>query len=393
MDEMELRELIARDESDRLELTESTTDTGKFSEAVCAFSNDLPDHRQPGYLLIGVRSDRRIVGTRVTDQLLQNLGSLRDSGNIQPLPVIAVEKVSTADGDVAAVTVQPSQLPPVRYRGRTCIRNGPRRGYATHMEETRLIEKRVSHARTFDAEPCLGSGIQDLAQPLFLIDYRQQAIAPEVIQENQRTVEEQLASLRFFDLARHCATNAGIILFGTDVRRWLPGDYIQFLRVAGDSLAAPVVNDRELHGDLLTVLRELDALVDAQLTQFPVEESALRERNVEAWPRVAVRELLMNAVMHRDYSSSAPLRITWMDDRLEIQSPGSLYGDATPSNFPRQTSYRNPVIAEAMKALGYVNRYGRGVIRAREALEKNGSPDAEFEFDSGFVLATIRRRA
>jgi ATP-dependent DNA helicase RecG len=119
----------------------------------------------------------------------------------------------------------------------------------------------------------------------------------------------------------------------------------------------------------------------------------LRERTVEAYPRIAVRELLMNAVMHRDYAATAPMRVTWFDDRLEIQSPGSLYGEASAANFPYQTSYRNPVMAEAMKALGYVNRYGRGVLRAQDALARNGSPPAEFAFDAGYVLATIRRRA
>ena len=72
---------------------------------------------------------------------------------------------------------------------------------------------------------------------------------------------------------------------------------------------------------------------------------------------------------------------------------GGLYGEASRENFPRQTSYRNPVIAEAMKGLGFVNRYGRGVLRAQAALEKNGSPPPEFQFDAGYVLATIRRRA
>ena len=61
------------------------------------------------------------------------------------------------------------------------------------------------------------------------------------------------------------------------------------------------------------------------------------------------------------------------------------------ANFPQQTSYRNPVVAEALKALGYVNRYGRGVLRAQDALAKNGSQPAKFQFDAGFVLATIRR--
>jgi ATP-dependent DNA helicase RecG len=392
MTEHQLRELVARHESDRFEMTIATKDTDKFSEAVCSFANDLPDHRAPGYLLIGVRDDGTIMGSAVTDELLRNLAALRGDGNIQPLPDIVVEKVSTSDGDVAVVTVQPSPLPPVRYKGRVCIRTGPRRGYATEAEERRLIEKRISHARTFDAEPALGSTLDDLATPLFLIDYRAQAIAPEVIEENRRPLDHQLASLRFFDLTRVCPTNAGVLLFGLDVRKWLPGAYIQFLRVDGVTLAGDVVNSREIDGDLLTVLREMDALVDAQIAQFPVAVTTLREKTVESYPRIAIRELLLNAVMHRDYRSTAPLRLTWLNDRVEIQSPGGLYGDASPENFPRQTSYRNPIVAEALKALGYVNRYGRGVIRAQEVLQANGSPEAEFSFDHGYVLATIRRR-
>ncbi|MBL9126696.1 MAG: transcriptional regulator, partial [Verrucomicrobiales bacterium] len=65
---------------------------------------------------------------------------------------------------------------------------------------------------------------------------------------------------------------------------------------------------------------------------------------------------------------------------------------ATPQNFPRQTSYRNPTVAEALKVLGFVNRYGRGVARAQEALARNGSPAARFEFGDTFFLATIPAR-
>jgi ATP-dependent DNA helicase RecG len=392
MTEQELRAIIADHESDRVELTISTTNTDKFSEAVCAFANDYPNHGAPGYLVIGVDDSKRFAGLKVSEGLMQTLGGLRSDGNIQPLPELRVEKVVTDEGDAAVVVVQPSPLPPVRYKGRVCIRVGARRAYATEQEEWRLTERRVSHARTFDARPALGSTLEDLALPLFLIDYRPQAVAAEVIEENNRPHQQQLASLRFFDLSQGCPTNAGILLFGLDVRNWLPGAYIQFLRVDGDSLAADIVNDRELSGDLLTVLRELDALVDAQLEQFPVATSTLQEKSVESYPRVAVRELLMNAVMHRDYASTAPLRVTWLSDRVEIQSPGGLFGEASPENFPEQTSYRNPVVAEALKALGYVNRYGRGVIRARAALAANGSPPAEFRFENGYVLATIRRR-
>jgi ATP-dependent DNA helicase RecG len=100
----------------------------------------------------------------------------------------------------------------------------------------------------------------------------------------------------------------------------------------------------------------------------------------------------MNAIMHRDYQSNTPIRFYWFNDRIEIQSPGGLYGDVTPENYTRRNSYRNPVMAEAMKSLGYVNRYGYGIQRTQKLLADNENPRAEFEFDAGSVLVIIRRR-
>jgi ATP-dependent DNA helicase RecG len=390
MTEDELRKIIDECESDRIEFTTSVNKTDKHAEAVCAFANDLPGYGKPGYLVIGVQDDRKIVGVKVDDELLLNLAGLRAHGNIQPLPSIAVEKVPTANGDVAVVTVQPAQLPPVRYRGRVCIRLGPRRDFGTEQDGRVLTEKRFSHALTFDAEPSLDSTLADLDLRIFTIEYQPQVIDAETLAENHRPMEQQLAGLRFFDLRNSCPTNAGVILFGTDIRNWLPGAYIQFLRVAGTSLADDIVQDRELVGDLLTVLRELDALIDANILQSPTADTLLKERMTSQYPPAAVREILMNAIMHRDYKSTAPLRITWFNDRIEVQNPGGLYGEVTKANFPNQTSYRNPVIAEALKALGYVNRYGRGVIRAKNLLKNNGNPEPGFQFDQYYVLATVR---
>jgi ATP-dependent DNA helicase RecG len=172
--------------------------------------------------------------------------------------------------------------------------------------------------------------------------------------------------------------------------QWLPGAYVQFLRLEGSSLTGEVLAEKSLSGDLLTVLRELESLVDLHIESRPVTVSALRERLAVNYPRVALRELLMNAVLHRSYESTTPIRFYWFSDRVEIQSPGGLYGEASPENFPNQNSYRNPVLAEAMKALGFVNRFGRGVLRAQEALKQNGSGPAEFQFDAKYVLAVIR---
>ena len=104
---------------------------------------------------------------------------MRANGNVLPIPAVQVYKLALSDGsgEVAIVEVMPSDLPPVRFKGQVWIRVGPRRAVASETEERRLTERRISHARTFDARPCLGSAVTDLASDLFLNTYRQQAVA------------------------------------------------------------------------------------------------------------------------------------------------------------------------------------------------------------------------
>jgi ATP-dependent DNA helicase RecG len=390
----QLRNLISDLESARVERTISVNNTDKFGEAICAFSNDFPDDGLNGFLLIGVDDKGMPVGASVTDQLLQNLGAIRSDGNVQPMPAMSVYKVSLEPEsvEVAVVEVVPSDLPPVRYKGRTWIRVGPRRAIATEMEERLLSERRTSHHLSFDTRPCQGAHIGDLSLELFILSYRSYAIDKEVLEENHRNAVDQLASLRFFDLGRGCPTFGGLLLFGKNPLHWLPGAYIQFVRYDGSELSSEVREEKVFSGDLVTVLREMDIFIGLQIVSRPVQDSTLHENQESDYPQVAIRELLLNAVLHRTYESNSPIRFYWFENRVEIQSPGGLYGEATIENFPRQNSYRNPVIAEALKNLGYVNKFGRGVYRAQDALAKNGNPPATFQFESTFVLATISSR-
>ena len=386
-----LLSLMADLESDRVERTASTNNTDKFGEAICAFANDFPRNEQPGYLLVGVRDGGTLDGLEVTDRILLRLGDLRSNVNLEPLPAVTVQKHVLPEGDVAVVEVLPSDLPPVRYKGRVWIRVGPSRRAANQQEERLLGERRTSALRSFDARPCPESSVDDLMPGLFVNAYLPAAVAPDIIAQNDRGLREQLASLRFYDIRANTPTNAAVLLFGNDPIRWLPGAWIQFVRWAGETMGADVLEERRFSGDLVTVLRELDAFVPTLLQSRPVANSALREQNDTDFPIVAIRELLLNAVMHRTYESNAPVHLYRFTDRIEIQSPGGLYGMASPENFPIQTDYRNPVIAEAMATLGYVNRFGRGVIRAQEALSQNGNPSAAFELaNPANVLAVIR---
>lgn len=163
INESQLKAMISDLESDRVERTKSGKDTDKYAQAICAFANDLPYHRQPGYLLIGVDDNGTLSGLTVTDELLKNLGAIRSDGNVLPQPMMNIAKFSLENGEVAVVEVFPSDLPPVRYKGRVYIRVGPRKAIANEQEERVLSEKRVALARSFDARPCVEATIDDLA--------------------------------------------------------------------------------------------------------------------------------------------------------------------------------------------------------------------------------------
>lgn len=146
----EIQALLTDLESDRVERTTSTSNTDKFAEAICAFANDYPNHRQPGYLLIGVRDDGSLDGLQVTDLLLRNLAGIRADGNVLPPPAMSVAKFSLPGGDVAVVEVMPSSVPPVRYKGKVHLRVGPRKAVANEQEERVLSERRSALVSTFD---------------------------------------------------------------------------------------------------------------------------------------------------------------------------------------------------------------------------------------------------
>lgn len=128
------------------------------------------------------------------------------------------------------------------------------------------------------------------------------------------------------------------------------------------------------------MLPALESFVrDAIVTQRPVAASLFREKTVINYPNNALRELMMNACMHRDYQSNMPIRLYQFDDHIEIMNAGGLYGEARPENFPLVNDYRNPIVAEAMKEMKYVNMFNQGVKRVQDMLRENGNKEAAFD--------------
>lgn len=388
----ELEKLLPQLEQDRIEKTVSVNDAQKFGEAICAFANDLANHKQPGYLIIGARDDGAKAGMTITEQNLQTLLSFRTDGRIVPPPSLIVSKFEFAEGELAVVEVQPHFLPPVRFNGRVFIRAGIRRGIANEADERILTEKRTAFARTFDVLPCKGSTLKDISIELFKLRYLPSAIASDILAENGRDLKEQLASLKFYDLKEDCPTYAGILMFGTNPRYYIPGAYVQYVRFEGEDEISDVQFEHTFDGDLTTQLGQMEQFIKANIVKMVLPE--LGGDYVANYPLSAVKELLFNAVIHKDYQSNGPIRFYEFSDRIEISNAGGLYGKARPENFPDENDYRNPALAEAVKNLGFVNQFNIGVKRAKAALQKNGNPEPEFVINqpTSFLVKIFKRQ-
>lgn len=395
MHDRELERLLHEIESDRTERKASPADKDRICQAICAFANDLPDRQQPGVLFIGVDDNGDCANLPVTDELLQQLAGLRTDHQILPFPSLTIQRRSLGGCEMAVVIVQPAVTPPVRYRGRTWIRVGPRRAIATLEEERRLNERRRARDLPFDLQPVPSATIADLDLELFRRVYLPSALPADVVEENQRNREQQLASMRFVTAEEEpVPTILGLLVVGGDARQFLPGAYFQFLRLDGTELTDPIKDEEEIGGPLSDLLRLLDEKLRAHVTvAVDVTSEAVETRRPD-YPIAALRQLVFNAVLHRNYEgTNAPARLYWFNDRIEIHSPGGPYGQVNRDNFgaPGVTDYRNPHLAEAMQNLGYVQRFGVGIAIARKELAANGNPPPEFQVEDTHILVTVRR--
>lgn len=186
--------------------------------------------------------------------------------------------------------------------------------------------------------------------------------------------------MRFYDTNEKCPTHAGILFFGLNPEFYVPGAYVQYVKFSGKDMISDVEFEKKFSGPLITELRKLDDFIKIIIVkERPVKTDSFQELRIYNYPYGALRELVMNAVMHRNYESNAPIYIYEYVNHIEIVNPGGLFGEVTPQNFPNASDYRNIVLAEAMKISGYVNRFNYGIKRAKDQLIESGNGEPDFD--------------
>ena len=189
-------------------------------------------------------------------------------------------------------------------------------------------------------------------------------------------------------------TVSGLLTLGLSPQDYLPDSAVQFLRIDGNELADPVLDEQLITGTIPEILRKTEEkLMAHNRTAVDITSSPVHKRSMP-YPPAAFQQILYNAVLHRSYErTNAPVRVYRFSDRIEISSPGGPFGNVTAENFgnPGITDYRNPNMAVVLKNYGYIQAFGRGLAVAEKALKDNGNPPLEFDVNPSAVVCTFKR--
>lgn len=382
METAELLETVARGEDSRHQFKTDATNAIALASEIAAFAN-----ASGGQIFIGVGDDGTIQALDVAsvgriNQLIANAAS----NGIRPAINPVTENVAVGGGVVIVVTIPEGiSKPHTDNSGAIWVKSGSDKRRVTAREEMQRMfqSSLLIHG---DDVPVAGTSVADIDLEFFRRFFRSRY--EQELEEQNLSLAQVLANMRL--LADERLTVTGILLFARNPAALLPAFHIKAVSYPGNDIhetkyleSADFTGriDEQFEGALGLVLRQL------RREQAGQDVNSLGETEV---PRIALEELLANALIHRDYFVSAPIRVFVFDDRIEIISPGHLPNNLTVANIRSGTSnMRNPILSSLATHVLPYRGLGTGILRALRA-----HPAIDFEDDRkrNEFRVTIRRR-
>lgn len=366
---MELAEILSKPEGKTLEFKRDLTSPDGVLRTAVAFANT-----SGGRILIGIDGKTKTVrGLRnvlTEEERLANL--IADS--ISPKLMPSIEMLSWRRSQLLLIEIHPSPARPHHL-----IRLGPEKGVFVRVGSTNrcadpvLTEelKRYGRITSFDEQP-----IPDLNSEA--IDFR---VTSEYFLPVRKLVRSDLKTLRLITSyqGRNVPTIGGILLFGVDRFDRFPDAWIQTGRFAGTD-KRKILDSAEIRSPLPSAPEDVLAFLKKHTSRAAVIGEA---RRTDRWtlPPVALREAIINAIVHADYAQrGAPIRVALFDDRLEIENPGLLPFGLTIEDIQQGVSkLRNRVIGRVFQELGLIEQWGSGIQRMGAACRENGLDSPKLE--------------
>ncbi len=381
-------EAIARaGESDTVEFKKSTSQLPRAGESLCGMLNS-----KGGLVIVGVAPDGEIVGQQVADSTQQELARMLDRFEppapiehcILPVPksrnsVIVLDAPRIADAS------------PFTYDGRPYQRVGTTTSRMPQQRYEQLLLQRCHVLRRWENQVAVGVRLQDL-------DYEEILRTREAgIQSRRISAGTSMDIVDILDRLglRHNGelTQAAQILYGTEFLPDYPQGRIKLGRFRGTNITGDILDSKQEYMHAFKIVREAMAFLDRTLplSGHFVEGRIEREDRL-AVPPHALREVILNAVMHRDYSNpGGDVSIALFDDRIEVCSHGTLPEGITTEMLsgPHPSILRNPLIAQTFHRAGAVETWGRGTNRVLEECARYKIAVPKFEIRGGSVVVTF----
>ncbi|MBI2071237.1 MAG: putative DNA binding domain-containing protein [Elusimicrobia bacterium] len=386
MNKKELRRLVAKGEGPQLEFKRSTGELKEALQTACAFLNG-----EGGQVLIGVKPDGAITGQQVADKTLREIAQAIDG--FEPPARIRTERVSLKKGLEVLVLHADSIYDsiPFSFAGRAYERIESTTRVMPQKRYEQLLLARMHSKRRWENQQAEGTSIRDIDREEVYRFVKEARFADRLIGPAGRDLGAILGRLGVAEKGK--IFRAAVVLFGKRFLPDFPQCELRMARFRGKD-KTEFLDQRQIRGPAFKLLGE--AYLFCQ-RHFPlpgrIEMGSMVRVDRPLIPTEAIREILVNALIHRDYTiAGGAISLAIFDDRVEVWSAGTLPAGITPAALSRehQSIQRNPIIAEVFHRAGLIEKWGRGTNRVIEQCRKHGIPPPKFHEITGATVVKFR---
>jgi len=367
-----IEDIIKKGESETVEFKRSLAETREIIETVCAFANT-----KGGVIIVGIDDKGEIKGVSIGKRTIEDL-VLKIANSTEPRIFPEIEVVEAKKKKLIVIRVSERKDKPVFAFGVAYKRVGKNNLKMDRDEILELLRK-FAEISFEDQEICGADEIDKEILKKFI----------EHAKERRRIKAEPSAVLENLGMIKDGKiTIAGLLCFGKNPQKYLSYAIIKI----GKFVEGKIVYEKEVKGNIIEQIEKSYAEV-ISLIKKRITGVRLKREEVFEYPLQAIREIIVNAVAHRDYSSRSPVYIRIFDNKLEVENPGNLLELSVEDlKKPHRSVLRNPKIAEVLYYLGYIEKWGTGTLMVVKSCLENGNGEPIFE-SNGTFRVTIHSSA
>lgn len=364
--------LLQAGRHNRLTWLPDTSPKTPLAETLAAMAN-----AHGGLILIGAAGDDHAIINGVPDVAACTEAVLNTALGLSPPLIAPLPRQVMLESKPVVIMEVPAGMPYIyTIDGRYLTRED---GHNIPLSATQLHQLMIERGEvSFETEPARGTTLADL-------DWGKVAEYARLLRFTDDNVKSLLHKRGCLvkQGEDYTPTHAGILLFGQDPAPYIRGAEITAVRFAGQTMS-DTFSRQDISGTLPDQIRRAETFLIDHLRRGVKLKSAMTRTEQLEYPMEAAREVVVNAVAHRDYSIDGDgIRLFLFQDRMEVNSPGRLPGPVTLENIKDERFSRNPAIVQVLADMGFIERLGYGIDRMIELMEQNDLRAPEFSETAG----------